>query len=40
MTIEEYIEKDMPFYHITNMHNKESILKTDYNKSNVMLFAL
>lgn len=27
MTIEEYIDKDLPFYHITNMHNKEGILK-------------
>ena len=27
MTIEDYIEKDLSFYHITNMHNKESILK-------------
>ena len=27
MTIQEYIEKDLPFYHITNLHNKKSILK-------------
>ena len=27
MTIQEYIEKDMPFYHITKASNKESILK-------------
>lgn len=27
MTIEEYIEKDLPFYHITLSSNRESILK-------------
>jgi hypothetical protein len=27
MTIKEYIEKDMPFYHITRASPKESILK-------------
>lgn len=27
MTIKEYIEKDMPFYHISKTSNKESILK-------------
>ena len=27
MTIKEYIEKDMPFYHITRASNKESIYK-------------
>lgn len=27
MTIKEYIEKDMPFYHLTFASNKESILK-------------
>ena len=27
MTIKDYIEKDMPFYHLTKASNKESILK-------------
>ena len=27
MTINEYIEKDRPFYHLTSASNKESILK-------------
>ncbi len=27
MTIEEYIEKDLPFYHITLLSNRESILE-------------
>lgn len=27
MTVKEYIEKDMPFYHITRTSNKDGILK-------------
>lgn len=31
MTVQEYIEKDLPFYHITPIENKESILQTGLN---------